>query len=274
MIRGDAATRLLLDLESSKRNVFLTGDAAKMLGAPRTAVNGLLHRLVKKGRVYRVERGKYALVPAEAGTAGVWMELPEVIGWRLAEPSYIGFAAALFYWDMTEQYPGVTQVVTTKRKRPLKYEYYKFQFITMDPKRFFGQTTVTLEEQPVVISDREKTIVDCTLRPRYCGSLDEVAKGLFGVWDDIDAARMFEYAERTGVRAVKSRLLYLLDMLGLDSPGIPSRNGSGAESDPVGGRKGYAWLDPAWSKTALGYSKEHRLIINRDKKSLMRWYGH
>ena len=157
MIRGDAATRLLLDLESSKRNMFLTDDAAMMLCIPKTAVNGLLHRLVKKGRIYRVERGKYALVPAEAGTAGVWMELPEVIGWRLVEPSYIGFAAALFYWDMTEQKPGVTHVVTTKRKRPLKYKYYEFQFVTVDSKRFFGQTTVTLEDQPVVISDREKT---------------------------------------------------------------------------------------------------------------------
>ncbi len=274
MIRGDAATRLLLDLESSKRNMFLTDDAAMMLCIPKTAVNGLLHRLVKKGRIYRVERGKYALVPAEAGTAGVWMELPEVIGWRLVEPSYIGFAAALFYWDMTEQKPGVTHVVTTKRKRPLKYKYYEFQFVTVDSKRFFGQTTVTLEDQPVVISDREKTIVDCTLRPRYCGSIDEVAKGLFGVWDDIDAAKMFEYAERTGVKAVKSRLLYLLDILGIDAPDPPGGAKTVTGNDPDGGREGYSWLDPAWPKTVLGYSKEYRLIINRDKKSLMRWYGH
>ena len=274
MIRGDAATRLLLDLESSKRNMFLTGDAVKVLGAPKTAVNGLLHRLVKKGRVYRVERGKYALVPAEAGTAGVWMELPEVIGWRLVEPSYIGFAEALFYWDMTEQKPGVTHVVTTKRKRPLKYKYYEFEFVTMDPKRFFGQTTVTLEDQPVMISDREKTIVDCTLHPKHCGSIDEVAKGLFGVWDDIDAAKMFEYAERTGVKAVKSRLLYLLDILGLGTPDLPDGAETAIGKGPDGRREGYSWLDPAWPKTVLGYSKEHRLIINRDKKSLMRWYGH
>ena len=275
MIRGDAATRLLLDLESSKRNMFVTSDAVKVLGTPRAAVNGVLHRLVKKGRIYRIERGKYALVPAEAGTVGVWRELPEVIGWRLVDPSYIGFAAALFYWDMTEQYPGVTQVVTTKRKRPLKYERYEFQFVTVDAKRFFGQTTVTLEDQPVVISDREKTIVDCTLRPRYCGSIDEVAKGLFGVWDDIDAAKMFAYAERTGVRAVKSRLLYLLDMLDLDVPDLPGRDDGEAKSSHGNcKREGYAWLDPAWSKTMLGYSKEHHLIINRDKKSLMRWYGH
>lgn len=275
MIRGDATTRLLLDLESSKRNMFLTNDAVKVLEAPKATVNGLLHRLVKKGRIYRIERGKYALVPAEAGTAGIWMELPEVIGWRLAEPSYIGFAAALFYWDMTEQYPGVTQVVTTKRKKAIKYKYYDFEFITVDPKRFFGQTTVTLEEQPVVISDREKTIVDCTLRPRQCGSLDEVAKGLFGIWDDIDVAKMLKYADMIGVRAVKSRLLYLIDMLGLDSCDLPSNNKSEAENIPgTLKREGYAWLDPAWRKTVLGYSKEHHLIINRDKKSLMRWYGH
>ena len=275
MITGDAGTRLLLDLESSRRNVFLTEDAAKVLGAPKAAVNGLLHRLVKKGRIYRVERGKYAIVPAGAGTRGAWMELPEVIGWRLAEPSYIGFAAALFYWDMTEQKPAVTQVVTTRRKRPMRYKYYEFQFVTVDQRRFFGQTTVALEEQPVVISDREKTIVDCALRPAYCGSLDEVAKGLFGTWDDIDAARLFRYAEMTGVRAVESRLLYLLDLLGLAGPDLP-RGGKGTPKGGDGSRRreGYAWLDPSWPKTVLGYSKEHRLIINRDKKSLMRWYGH
>lgn len=275
MISGDATTRLLLDLESSKRNMFLTSDAVKVLKAPKATVNGLLHRLVKKGRIYRVERGKYALVPAEAGTEGMWTELPEVIGCRLVEPSYIGFADALFYWDMTEQKPGVTHIVTTKRKKAMKYKYYEFQFVTVDPKRFFGQTVVTLEDQPVVISDREKTIVDCTLRPRYCGSLDEVAKGLFGIWDDIDVPKMFQYAERVGIQAVKSRLLYLLDILGLDAPALPS-----AEKDMAGKshgndkRAGYSWLDPTWPKTVLGYSKKHRLIINRDKKSLMRWYGH
>ena len=160
----------------------------------------------------------------------------------------------------------------------MRYKHYEFQFVTVDPGRFFGQTTVTLEEQPVVISDREKTIVDCALRPGYCGTIEEVAKGLFGTWDDIDAARMFRYAEMTGVRAVGSRLLYLLDILGLDPPDPPPREGEGGPKEARGEgsrkREGYAWLDPSWPKTALEYSKEHRLIINRDKKSLMRWYGH
>lgn len=281
MITGDAGTRLLLDLESARRNVFSTGDAAEVLGAPRAAVNGLLHRLVKKGRIYRIERGRYAVVPAAAGSAGVWLELPEVIGWRLAEPSYIGFGSALFYWDMTEQYPCITQVATTRRKRRMKYEHYEFNFVTLDSSRLFGQKTVTLEDQPVVVSDREKTLVDCALHPRYCGTLEEVAKGLFSVWDDLDAARMFEYAERIGVRAVRSRLLYLLDVLGIDPPesaagsGSGSDNGDGGRGDAgTGKRAGYAWLDPTWRKRALGYSKKYRLIINRDNESLMRWYGH
>ena len=270
MITGDAGTRLLLDLESGRRNVFHTSDAMEILGASRAAVNGLLHRLAKKGRIYRIERGKYAVVPAAAGSAGVWTELPEVIGWRLAEPAYIGFGSALFYWDMTEQYPCITQVATTRRKRRMKYEYYEFNFVTLDSKRFFGQKTVTLEDQPVVISDREKTLVDCAMHPRYCGTLEEVAKGLFGVWDELDVAKMFEYAERIGVRAVRSRLLYLLDVLGLDPP-----ESAAAEGREGGGKRdGYAWLDPTWHKKALGYSKKHRLIINRDNESLMRWYGH
>ena len=45
MILGDAAARLLPDLESNKRGVFLTGGAAKALGIPKSAVNGLLRRL-------------------------------------------------------------------------------------------------------------------------------------------------------------------------------------------------------------------------------------
>lgn len=158
----------------------------------------------------------------------------------------------------------------------MKYEHYEFNFVTLDNKRFFGRKTVTLEDQPVVVSDREKTLVDCALHPRYCGTLEEVAKGLFSVWDDLDVAKMFDYAERIGVRAVGSRLLYLLDVLGLDPPESAAAGGcAGGREDAGGGKRaGYAWLDPTWRKKALGYSKKYRLIINRDNESLMRWYGH
>lgn len=263
---GNTELRLILTLEEEEKSVFTTADAYRILKSTKDSVNTAIYRLRKKGRIEKIERGKYLLIPAKAGYHGKWAEMPFVIASHLVKPYYIGFASALNYWGMTEQIPNATFVVTTKRKRNVKYGPLKFEFITMTKKRFFGIAEQKIGESHFSISNKEKTIIDCLLHPEYCGGLDEVTKGIWEEKDDLDFLRLIDYAKDTGVIVATMRLLYLLYILKL--------NKKVNDMATIPRPKGFMLLDPTWPKEKVEYSKEYGLIINRTKESLTRWKGH
>jgi predicted transcriptional regulator of viral defense system len=66
-------------------------------------------------------------------------------------------------------------------------------------------------------SDIEKTIVDCLRKPEYAGGIPEIAKALFAAREQMDHARLLEYATKFGSQAVIKRLGYLLELMGIDT---------------------------------------------------------
>lgn len=263
---GSTELKLILTLEEEGKGVFTNADAQRILKTTRDSVNTALYRLRKKGRVEKIERGKYLLIPAKAGYQGKWAEAPFVIANHLVKPYYIGFASALNYWGMTEQVPSVTFVVTTKRKENIEFGPLTFKFVTITKKRFFGTTEEKIGNDTFTVSDKEKTIIDCLLHPEYCGGLDEVAKAIWEEGEQLDFLKLFGYARDIKVNVVTRRLLYLLDILKMDKKvkniiDIPR---------PIG----FLLLDPSWPKEDVEYSHKYGLILNRTKDSLTRWMKH
>ena len=258
---GPRELRLLFTLEEEEKTVFVTDDARRILKSTEASIKNVLYRLRKKRRIEKIERGKYLLIPAKVGYGGKWAEVPFVIASNIVEPCYIGFWSALNYWGMTEQVPNVTFVVTTKRKRNLEYGSLKFRFVTLSKKKFFGTVEEEIGGEKFRISSREKTIIDCLIYPKYCGGIDEVIKGIWESQDEIDFTKIVEYSERIGSDVVTRRLMYMLDILEIDTKlnKIPQKV------------KGFMWLDPNGPKKALEYSKKFGLIINRTKKELTDW---
>ena len=78
----------------------------------------LTARLVDKGWLERIEKGKYLIVPLEAGPDRTWTEDAHVIAGHLVSPSMVSHWSALNYWNLTEQVPRVTYVQTTARSYP------------------------------------------------------------------------------------------------------------------------------------------------------------
>lgn len=265
---GPTELKLLFTLEKEGKSVFKTDDAYRIIDSSRDSVNTALYRLRKKGRIEKIERGKYLLIPAKSGIEGAWAEMPFLIASELAAPYYIGFWSALNYWGMTEQVPSVTFVVTTKRKKRKKLVYgpITFEFITLSKKKFFGMVEEKIEGGTFNISSKEKTVVDCLLYPQYCGGIDEVIKGIWEGQSELDFKKILDYSKKVGVEVVMRRLGYILDMLEIKNDVAEKI----ARSNP----KGFMWLDPIGPKKILGYSKKYGLIINRTKKELTSWMGY
>jgi predicted transcriptional regulator of viral defense system len=207
-----------------KSNIFTREDAARALNIKPNYLNILLHRLEEMGWIMRLEREKYLIIPIEAGRNGSWTEHPFVIASYLVDPYAIAYWSALSHWDYTEQLLKTTFVLTTKQKfnrsRQILGETYRF--IRIPEKKFFGVMLVWVGDYNVMVTDRERTLIDCLDHPEYCGGMSEVAKGLREAFEEkkLSTHKLLDYAERIGNRTVFKRLGYLLEILDLDFPEV------------------------------------------------------
>ena len=257
----------MLTLEEKDQSVFTTDDAKKILKTTDSSVWGILNGLAYKKRIQKIERGRYLLIPAKAGTDGYWAEDSWIIVPHLIDTYYVGFWTAMNFWDMTEQIPHTVFVATTKRKRNLEFGGQRFEFVTLSSKKFFGFTEEKADEGKFFnISTREKTIVDGLMHPEYCGGIPEVTKAMWNIRKDIDWQLVYEMAEKVKINVVLKRLGYLLSIL--DIEGKISERTKKIKKYP------YQYLDHAAIGEKIENSKEYGLLINRTKNELLDWMEH
>ena len=259
------AVALFQSIQSEGKTTFTRKEAMSILNIKASYLNNLLSGLEDKAWIKRLERGKYLIIPIEAGKTGSWSEHPYIIASCLVEPCAIAYWSALSHWDYTEQLINTTFVLTTQRKfettKQILGQTYKF--ICVPEKKFFGVTQIWIGNKKINITDREKTLVDCLDHPEYCGGIVESAKavktGLSEKQVSID--KLLEYARRIGNRTVYKRLGYLLESLNLNLPDLEAECLKNIS-------KGYSKLDPSYPKKGRYISKWH-IIENVGKSELM-----
>ena len=214
---GDKGSHLLTELSRQGKRLFTIEDAARIYGSSDGRLRKQLFTLVKRRWLQRIERGKYLILPFEAGREGEWTEHEFVIASHLIEPYYIGFRSALNYYGYTEQISRTVFVASTRRKlKPtLEISGVTYRFIYLKESKYFGITQITIDGDQVNISDREKTIVDCLDLLKYSGGIIEVAKAISFGRRELDFVKLAEYARQSGNTAVSKRLGFLLEKLGI-----------------------------------------------------------
>ena len=112
---GGREHAFLLTFAGMGKNLFSLGEAAVFWGSSHNA-RVALHRLMKKKLLAPIERGKYLIIPLEAGLEREWTEDPYLIANALVHPAAIAYWNAIRHWNWTEQIPRITYVQTTRRK--------------------------------------------------------------------------------------------------------------------------------------------------------------
>jgi predicted transcriptional regulator of viral defense system len=131
-----------------------------------------------------------------------------------------------------------------------------FKFVTLQPLAFFGYRREMLAELPVVVADEPKSILDSLSLPQYAGGIPEVAKALQIALsqDSLEMPVLLEYAERLQNASLRSRLGYLLELLGQSISSLKAA-------------KGPVKLDP--QNPARGsYNKRWKLYVNIELQDL------
>ncbi len=271
-------SQLLNTLAGDGHIIFTVQEARATLGAQESQTGQLLHRLTRKRWLFRLERGKYLIVPLEAGMKGLYTVHEFIVAAHLVTPYMIAYASALTFHGLTEQTSTVIFVATTHRRRNVTIPELglRYRFVTLSEEHFFGFQETLIETQPVIITDPARTLIDALDRPEYCGGIAEAAKGLWRYMRmlgtdtplslNASLEQLTQYATRLGNRTVFKRLGYLSELQNLPVDHYLERWHSEISM-------GMSDLDPQAGPHG-DYNTRWRLRINVTPHSLLEWVGH
>lgn len=209
-----------VSLSAAKDGGFFTLDEAIQFWGSRKMAWNILSRLQKKGWIERIERGKYFVIPLEAGPSREWSENPYLVASALVHPCAIAYWSAIRHWNWTEQIPRIMYLQTTRRKsRPRRTICgVEYEIVTVSKRKFFGHAKQWHAGKAFLVTDKEKTLIDCADDVERSGSIEELAKAVVHAAKEISWEKLDRYADQFPNATVKKRLGYLFETLVSDLP--------------------------------------------------------
>lgn len=215
----------LSELAAKGGRVFPLASFAHALGHTRVRASKLLHQLQRSGWVIRLAQGKYLMVPLEAGPRSAWSEDSLVVASHLAAPAAVAYWSACHHWNWTEQVPRTIFVQTTQRVKAASRTVLgvRYRFVRVQSGKFFGTIARTVGNGQIMVTQREKTLVDALDRPDLCGGITQVGEILPVAGQSIDWNRFDSYLKQMDSGAIYKRLGFLAEHLG-GKLAVPNRS--------------------------------------------------
>lgn len=219
-LRSLSATeaRVVLSLEAEGRHELSLDTIESTAKVRRGFARKLAHDLVRKGWIQRVGRGRYLLNPSREGPEAVPDTDPLRAGSHIVRPYYFGYASAAELWGFLLQVGRVYYIVSPVRTRVTLRHPAQFQFVRMAPNRFFGVQELRRRSETVLVSDPERTVVDCVDRPELSGGMGGVAQIVARAKPRLSWGRLTGHLHRMGNRSLALRVGFLTETIRTSAP--------------------------------------------------------
>jgi len=217
---GPRSSALWVELNERGHTTFSLRDVEEITGLRGSSARTLIHKAERRGLVTRLRAGLYTLVPFELGRATEYVGDPYVIAREMCEghPYFLSHASAMELHRMVTQPQFTLYVSSTMRTPPRSVHGHEYRFVTVKPTEFFGLTQVWVtKQQSVMVSDKERTILDALRQPQYAGGIPEVAKALWMIRENIKIPQLLNYVQRFSSGALRRRLGFLLELYAMAS---------------------------------------------------------
>ncbi len=255
---------LLSMIAKDGKSIIEYEDVSNAIDTSYQNARKIVERLSKKKWLIPIARGKYLISPLSAGIKSEYTEHEFVIASNLTanKPYYIAYWTALNHYGYTEQTPFTIFVATTSRILNTNVHGVNYRFVTINKTKFFGTRNHFIGNKKIIISDKNKTIVDGLDHPEYCGGIEEVAKCLWNAKDDISFEKIIDYSRKIQNSTVIKRLGYLIDVLEIEVPSSLHHQ----MHDLVG--SGYSLLNPYSTRNKKSNSK-WKLFVNTSMSAIL-----
>jgi len=259
-------SRVVLALAEQKRRAVGRPEIIKLLGVSAKAADNVIESLRRKGWLERASWGEYLVIPPEEGPDALGETNLLALASRIADPYYIGYGSAAAHYGLTTQHRRVIFVVTSVRVRERQVGEGRVRVVNPKPGKFFGFAPVDVFGFKVMMSDREKTAIDCIDRPALAGAVAEAVSILATASRRFDWPKVAEYLERMDSTALVRRFGWVMDHVKADMPAdIRERLLRFAARGPR------TWMGPNPTtkvRGAIGYDKTWRLFVNVPRDEL------
>lgn len=200
-------TRLLADFLSQR--VFTLEEVKARYGLSDHAAKQAVQYAKSRGQIGAVRPGLYYVVPP--GTdPGAFRPDPYLVASKAAPAGLLAYHAALDLHGVAYSAFYEVAVAVPRWRRGFRVGAFQVRFVVAPTT--FGADTVTREGVPVRVTDRERTVVDGTDRPRYAGGLEEYLRSVAS-FPSVDHRRVLEYVRRYGRSGLASKVGWVLDRL-------------------------------------------------------------
>src|SRR3989344_980919 len=139
------------ELEFNKKYFFTRKDIKKYFTS-ELEMGVYLHRMRKKGRIEKISRSKYYLIPIKA-LKGKWTEHAFIVVDEIFDGKnyFIGGKSAAHYWHLIDQIPFTIEIFTPNRQGTRNILGIDFKFIRIQKNKKIKTIIKKMENHPFII---------------------------------------------------------------------------------------------------------------------------
>jgi predicted transcriptional regulator of viral defense system len=203
----------------AKHPVFTLDEAVLALADSRSthprAIESLLTKQRKRGRLLRVRRELYAVVPSGVDSAAYPVD-PQLIAGRLAPDVVLSYYAALEYHGKTHsiQNTYVVQSVTEIRNTVFRAQTFKQvpfpKALREAGKEHFATRLEDRQGLDIRVATLERTLVDSLGQPRFAGGWEQIWRS-FAAVEFFDLDLLVAYAMAVGNATTIAKVGFFLE---------------------------------------------------------------
>ena len=247
---GPISAKFVSDLKEEGRSVFSLKEAQDLLEKNHQETIQFITDLVNRQILFRLNKGIYLLLETtkESSQLSNWPLIAKAL--VANNDYYISHFAAMRLHGMTTHALAEIQISLPKRCRDKEIYRIKYHFVYVKPEHFGGaeQKWVSKQEK-VLVSDLERTILDCLNRTDLCGGLVEIFKGIWSINTKINWEKLIDYSYKYSNKAAVKRLGYIAELLEIDNKYLQKLHKIVEDSHD------YVLLDPKGEKLGKYYKK-------------------
>ncbi|MBI4982701.1 MAG: hypothetical protein HZC15_06160 [Candidatus Omnitrophica bacterium] len=186
---------------------------------PGRAREKILFRLNKQGILKKIKKGVYFYSSLESGPAG--SNINEFLIPQVFFPEgnyYVGYATMYNYYGFTDQLFQVMYILNTSLQRERAMGRLRFKMVKISPKRMYGLEKIKVRDVDVIVSDKERTLVDLIYFPEPVGGMGKAFEILREQVDNdkINIKKLIKYSLKFPDSSTIKRIGYILEKAGLN----------------------------------------------------------
>ena len=214
---GQNEAELVARLTYDKKKIVRIEELYRLLSGIKYK-NQFIYNLKQKGILTSIKKGVYAFTPLDSIPSG--RRVNEMLIPPLFFPRknyYIGYSTMFNYYGFIEQLFQVVYVINTSLCRERDITGITYKFVKVPENRLYGLESIKIENTEVMISTRERTLVDLIYFNKPVGGIipaTQIFKRIAGK-KECNMNKLIEYASKFPNITTRKRIGLILESVGV-----------------------------------------------------------